>query len=80
MAAKTPIGKHTVHDMTITAAGKASKGKPAKGKFSPNPLQNVKSGDQVRLVIPPGKLVTIKVAITVEKQKGGGGGPIIITS
>jgi len=63
-------GKHTVHDMTITA----------KGKFKPNPLQNVKGGDQVRLLIPRRKLVTITVSIKVEPQRGGGGGPIIITS
>jgi hypothetical protein len=70
MATKTAKGKHTVHDMTITA----------KGKFSPDPLQNVKGGDQVRLLIPAKKLVTIKVSITLEKEKGGGGGPVIITS
>jgi hypothetical protein len=70
MATKTAKGKHTVHDVTITA----------KGTFNPDPLENVKSGDQIQITIPPKKLVTIKVTITVARLKGGGGGPIIITS
>jgi hypothetical protein len=63
------MAKHTIHDIRIAA----------NGKFDPDPLEDVKSGDCVRLIIPSKKIVTITVEIDV-KPGGGGGGPIIITS
>jgi nitrate/nitrite-specific signal transduction histidine kinase len=49
------------------------------GHFAEDPLDQVNVGDHVKITIPKEKSATIKVAITMA-PRGGGGGPIVITS
>ena len=50
------------------------------GSFTPDPLDGIKNGDRIKVVVNPDLCFDITVKIKKVKCGGGGGGPIVIHS